>query len=203
VIVKICGITNADDARVAASLGADAIGVNLVPSSKRFVTEDAAREIVRAVGQRLTVVGVVADLSLAAMRSLRDRLGLHELQLHGSEAPATLAGLLPRAYKAVRIGSAEDAKAAEDWTGETLLVDAMVDGELGGTGAAFDWRLVRGLSRARRVILAGGLTPENVRTAIDIAEPYGVDVASGVEIAGEPRRKDEAKMRAFIESARR
>jgi phosphoribosylanthranilate isomerase len=202
VLVKICGITTPDDARLAAMCGADALGVNLVPSSKRFVTEDVAGEIVRAVGQRLPVVGVVADLSLHAMRTLRDRLGLHELQLHGDEPSSVLAGLLPRAYKAVRIATAEDAKAAIQWTGDVLLVDAKVTGELGGTGATFDWSLVRALARARRVLLAGGLTPENVAQAIEIVLPYGVDVASGVEVAGDPRRKDERKMRAFIERAR-
>ncbi len=202
-LVKICGVTSAADAHLAASCGADAIGVNFVPSSKRRVTEDVARQIVREVGQRVTVVGVVADLPLDEMRDLRDRVGLHELQLHGSEPADALAGLLPRAYKAVRIGSAEDAKAAAHWAGDMLLVDAKVDGELGGTGATFDWGLVRGLCSARRVILAGGLTPENVAQAIDVAAPYGVDVASGVELTGDARRKDEQKVRAFFASARR
>jgi phosphoribosylanthranilate isomerase len=205
VLVKICGITGPACARLAATCGADAVGVNLVPSSKRFVTEDMAREIVRAVGQQVTVVGVVADLPLYEMRALRERLGLHELQLHGSEPPDVLAGLLPRAYKAVRIGDAADAQAAAaaHWAGDVLLVDAKVEGQLGGTGATFDWGLVRALCRARRIILAGGLTPENVATAILAAAPFGVDVASGVEIDGDPRRKDERKMRAFVERARR
>ncbi len=201
-IVKICGITSAADALLAASLGADAIGVNLVPSSKRCVDEDTARAIVAAVGKKVTVVGIVADLPLEALRALRDRLGLQELQLHGDEPPDVLAGLLPRAYKAIRIGTAEDAEAAADVAGDVLLVDAKVEGHLGGTGATFDWRLVRGLCSARRVILAGGLTPANVAEAIAIAAPYGVDVASGVEVDGDPRRKDERKLRAFLEGAR-
>ncbi len=201
-IVKICGVTTPEDAERAVLAGADAVGVNLVPESKRRVTEDEARAIVHAIGQRVTVVAVVADLPLGELHALRDRLGVHELQLHGAEPPEVLAGLLPRAYKAVRIGDAADAEAASRWAGDVLLVDAKVEGQLGGTGATFDWSLVTALAAQRRVIVAGGLTAANVTDAIARVAPYGVDVASGVEAAGDPRRKDEAKMRAFVARAR-
>ena len=201
-LVKICGITSVDDARLCVLAGADAIGVNLVPTSKRFVDDATAKEIVQAMKGAVQVVGVVSDRSAEDLHALRERLGLHELQLHGNETRDTLAALLPSAYKAVRIGSAADARDAEAWPGEVLLVDADVPGELGGTGNVLDWTLVRGLCASRRVLLAGGLTPDNVTTAIEACAPYGVDVASGVERAGAPRRKDPEKVRAFVDGAR-
>jgi phosphoribosylanthranilate isomerase len=202
VLVKVCGITGVEDARLCVLAGADAIGVNLVHGSKRFVDEATAMEIVHAVKGAVQVVGIVSDRSAAELHALRERLGLHELQLHGDETRDTLAALLPNAYKAVRIGTAADALDAEGWPGETLLVDAKVPGELGGTGKVLDWMLVRALCASRRVLLAGGLTPENVAAAIDACSPYGVDVASGVERTGDPRRKDPEKVRAFVERAR-
>jgi phosphoribosylanthranilate isomerase len=202
VIVKICGITCVEDAITAAALGVDAIGVNFVPASKRRVDEATAQAIVAAVGRRVTVVAVVADLDVDAMRALRERTGVHELQLHGSEEPDVLAAVLPRAYKALRIGSSADVLGASRYGGDQILVDARVEGALGGSGVTFDWRWVQGLCHGRRVMLAGGLTPDNVARAVKETQPYGVDVASGVEPTGEPRRKDAAKMRAFVEAAR-
>ena len=100
------------------------------------------------------------------------------------------------------IGSATDAERAALYGGERLLLDAKSDAALGGTGKVFDWELVRSLCRARRVILAGGLTPENVTTAVESVAPWGVDVASGVEVAGHPRRKDQLKVTRFVQAAR-
>jgi phosphoribosylanthranilate isomerase len=201
--VKICGITNTEDATLAVDAGADAIGVNLVRSSPRYVDELTAREIARAVAGQIEVVGVVANLSIDEMQRLRADLGIRDLQLHGDESQGTLAAILPAAYKAVRVSAAEDAASAASWPGDKLLVDAKVPGALGGTGTTFDWTLVHGLCQMRHVLLAGGLTPENVQEAIDAAGPWGVDVASGVEEARDPRRKDAAKVRAFIARARR
>ena len=199
--VKICGITCAADAELAVAAGADAIGLNFVPSSKRYVDEQAARRIVEQVGARIECVGVIADLSFAEAEALRSAVGFQWLQLHGREAPERVAEH-ERAFQAVAIGSAADAERAALYGGERLLLDAKSDGALGGTGKVFDWQLVRSLCRARRVILAGGLTPENVGTALKSVEPWGVDVASGVEIAGEPRRKDQLKVTRFVQAAR-
>ena len=201
IYVKICGVTRVSDALFCLEAGASAIGLNFVPSSKRRIDEATAMDIVSALGGRLAVVAVVAGLSVDEMRGLRARTGIDWLQLHGDELPVALDGVLPHALKAVRIGSAADVAAATAYGGERLLVDAKVDGELGGTGAAFDWPLVQDLARKRSVLLAGGLSPENVGTAVRIVRPFGVDVASGVESA--PGVKDPARVRAFVVAARR
>jgi phosphoribosylanthranilate isomerase len=200
VYVKICGVTRVKDAVVCADAGATAIGLNFIPTSKRRVDEDTARRIVAAVGGRIGVVAVVAALPVAEMQALRDRVGAEWLQLHGDEAPEDLAAVLPNALKAVRIGDAADVRAARRYAGERLLADAKVAGELGGTGAAFDWSLVRELARERAVIVAGGLSPDNVAEALRAVRPFGVDVASGVESA--PGVKDADKVRAFVSAVR-
>jgi phosphoribosylanthranilate isomerase len=198
--LKVCGVTRTEDAVFAVDAGAHAIGVNLVPTSARRVDVSVARRIAEAVADRALVVAVVADLSVREMKSVRDSTGIEWLQLHGNESAETLREVLPHAFKAVRIGGASDVALANSFDGERLLVDAKVTGHLGGTGATFDWTLVRGLSKSRHVILAGGLTPENVREAIRVVAPWGVDVASGVE--REPGIKDPMKVLAFIEAVR-
>ena len=203
--VKICGVRSADDARECALLGASSIGINFVPSSPRCVSVETALAIARAVratGTKAIVVGVVADMTLEAMRALVKDAELDCLQLHGDEPAETLAALLPHAYKATRIATPDDVARARAYPGEYLLVDAKVPGMLGGSGTAFDWTLVKELATERRLTLAGGLDPENVTRAVREVRPYCVDVASGVERAGSPGEKDLAKVRAFIEAAR-
>ncbi|MCA9586504.1 MAG: phosphoribosylanthranilate isomerase [Myxococcales bacterium] len=198
--VKICGVTTVDDALMCVELGASAIGLNFVRESPRRITAERARQISRAVGDRALVVGVIAGLDVDDARTLVSDAGLGCLQLHGDETPETLAGLLPHAYKALRVASIADVARAADYAGEYLLVDAKVDGALGGTGHTFDWSLVTDLAAARKLTLAGGLTPENVAEAARAVRPFCVDVASGVELA--PGRKDPARVRAFVEAAR-
>ncbi len=200
--VKICGITSVEDAELAISSGADAIGLNLVLSSPRVVSEAVAREIAKSAAGRVEVVGVIADRSLFEASRLREELGLSLLQLHGDEAPSDLEALLPRAFKAVRIASEADASAAAGFGGERLLVDAKVSGKLGGTGVQVDTRLVRKLVASRKVVLAGGLTPDNVAAVVREVQPWGVDVASGVEIATDARTKDPSRLAAFVRRAR-
>jgi phosphoribosylanthranilate isomerase len=200
--IKLCGITGVDDARLVARSGVDAIGVNLVPSSKRYVDQETARAIARAVGGDVELVAVVADLAEDELASLRDRLGVRSVQLHGSEPPEALEPLLPHAYKALRIAAARDVALASGYGGSRLLVDAKVEGALGGTGHVFDWTLIADLARQRPLVLAGGLTPENVGRAVAEVRPFGVDTASGVE-GSDPRQKDPEKVRRFVETARR
>ena len=198
--VKICGVTSPAQALACIEAGADAVGVNFVPSSVRRVDVETAAAIVRAVGERALIVGVVAGLTVEAMRALRQATGVECLQLHGDEAGQDVAALLPHAYKAVRIASSDDVARARAMPGEYILADAKVDGALGGTGHAFDWSLVEGLAKERRLVLAGGLTPENVGRAVVAVRPWCVDVASGVESA--PGVKDAARVRAFVAAAR-
>lgn len=201
--IKVCGICNADDAVLAIEAGADAIGVNLVPSSRRSIEPKVALEIARAVGGRARVVAVVADRSVDELAQLRAETGVEWLQLHGKEPSNVVEALLPAVYKAVRIATAADVAETARYPGELLLVDSKIEGVLGGTGRSFDWSLVSELCRARKIVLAGGLTPENVSRAIEAVRPYGVDVASGVDRNGDVRRKDPERVRRFVQAARR
>ena len=194
---KICGITNVEDADLALELGASAIGVNLVPGSPRLVDVETATRIAAHVGRNALTVLVVANLAVEAMRDLLRITGARCLQLHGDESVDVVARLLPHAYKAVRIGSTEDVAHAAEYPGEHLLVDAKVLGKLGGSGQIADWSLVEPLAKKRKLTLAGGLTVANVAQAIARVKPFCVDVASGVEINGNPRRKDRDKLVAF------
>lgn len=204
--VKVCGITQLDDALEAVHAGADALGFNCVPSSKRYLEPAQIRAIVERLrssgGSPVICVAVVADVGPERAAALFAELGVDRLQLHGDETEAEVAALGPRAFKALRVGDADDVARARSFPGQPLLVDAKVGGQLGGTGHTLDWSLVEPLARARPLILAGGLTPDNVARAIEIVRPWGVDVASGVERAGEPRRKDADKMRRFVSAAR-
>ncbi len=200
--VKICGITSVADAIMATEAGADALGLNFVPASKRVIDTATAAHISDAVGGRVELVGVVANRSVPELEELRTATGIRWLQLHGSEAPEELDLLLPEAYKAIAIANRADVARAGEYGGQRLLVDAKIEGELGGTGQRFDWSLALPLTKLRDLILAGGLTPENVRSAIDALHPFGVDVASGVEARGNPRQKDAARVRAFIDAVR-
>jgi len=200
--VKICGITSVKDAILAVEAGADALGLNLVPTSKRVIDVATAAHISDAVCGNVELVLVVANRSLSELEELRAATGIAWLQLHGAEAPAELALLLPTAYKAVAVGSDADVARASEYGGDRLLVDAKVVAELGGTGQRFDWSLATALSKHRQLIVAGGLTPENVGDALRELRPFGVDVASGVEMPGNRRAKDPARMRAFIAAVR-
>jgi phosphoribosylanthranilate isomerase len=198
--VKICGVTSVEEARASVEAGADSVGVNFVASSIRCIDVDTARAIVREVGSRTLVVGVVAGMSLPAIRALREATGVGCLQLHGDETAGDVDALLPHAYKAVRVETSADVDRARSMPGDYVLVDAKVEGALGGTGHAFDWSLVVELAKTRKLVLAGGLTPANVARAVALVRPWCVDVASGVESA--PGKKDRAKVRAFIDAVR-
>ncbi|MEI9936822.1 MAG: phosphoribosylanthranilate isomerase [Pseudomonadota bacterium] len=201
--VKICGITSVEDALIAIAAGADALGLNFVPSSKRVVDLATAAHIAESVGDLVELVAVVADRSVDELVGLRRATGIRWLQLHGAEAPADLEAAQPEAFKAVAIGGSEDIARAASYGGERLLLDAKSPtGELGGTGTRFDWSLAQPLVQSRQVILAGGLFPDNVGEAVRTLKPFGVDVASGVELAQNPRKKHEGLLRAFVYAVR-
>jgi phosphoribosylanthranilate isomerase len=199
--IKICGITSVEDAELAIEAGADALGVNLIPTSKRAVDAEMLATLLAAARDRVEIVAVVADETAGALSRLRNASALTWLQLHGDEPPDALSPLLPLAYKAIGIENAADVTRARAYPGERLLVDAKVAGALGGTGTRFDWELVRELSAERQLIVAGGLSADNVADAVLALAPFGVDVASGVE-SGNPRRKDPDKVRRFVQAAR-
>lgn len=200
--VKICGVTSVEDAVLVAQAGADALGLNFVEGSARRVAFETARRISATLRGRLELVGVVADMSKRDLVELRAAVGLDTLQFHGSEPPELLASFLPAAYKAVRVANATDVESAAAYAGERVLIDAKVADKLGGTGQRFDWNLARDLVQERAVVVAGGLDPHGVVELVEMLAPYGVDVASGVELDGKVGRKDADRVAAFVAGAR-
>ncbi|OQX68515.1 MAG: hypothetical protein B6A08_09590 [Sorangiineae bacterium NIC37A_2] len=204
--IKICGVTREEDAREVVRLGADAIGLNFVQSSPRFVSRERAAAIMSSVpdaAASVEWVGVFAGMSLPEVVSMARELKLDRVQLHGDEDPSFVAALLAEglaAYRALRIQSEADLAGALEDAGDRLLVDAKVDGVLGGTGHSFDPALVTDLARKRPLVVAGGLRPDNVARVVRFVRPFGVDTASGVESS--PGQKDLRLVRAFIEQAR-
>jgi phosphoribosylanthranilate isomerase len=203
--VKVCGITRAEDGRQAAEAGADAVGFVFYPMSPRRIEPTRAAAIARELPPLVARVGVFVDATRDEMARVADEVGLDLLQLHGEEPPEALADLPRRALKAVRVGpgfTAEDALHYRAAAG--LVVDTRLVGQTampGGTGTPFDWTLVKGLrDEVGFLMLAGGLTPENVAEAITEVRPHAVDVSSGVERL--PGRKDPARVRAFVEAVR-
>jgi phosphoribosylanthranilate isomerase len=201
--VKVCGITCLDDALDAIAAGVDVLGFNFVPESRRRVGVEQARAIIEHVRGQVLSVAVVANLPTREALELLSATGAERLQLHGDESPEYVLGLGACAFKALRVGAAEDVAQAALFPGHPLLVDAKVEGQLGGTGRTVDWPLVAPLAQGRPLILAGGLTPDNVERAVQLVQPWGVDTASGVERSNDARRKDADKMRAFVAAARR
>jgi tryptophan synthase beta subunit len=199
--VKICGITRAEDALLAADLGASAIGFVFSRHSPRYITPERARAIVRSLPACVSVIGVFVDEPADALRDIARFVGLSAVQLHGSETPEAAAGLGLRIVKAVS-ATPEAMLSFESWPRSiTLLVDAEDAGRREGTGLRADWQVAHDMARRRPLLLAGGLTPENVAQAIRQVRPAGVDVSSGVESA--PGIKDGAALRRFFDAARR
>ena len=199
--VKICGITNLPDARVAVEAGADALGFNFYEKSPRFIPINTAAEISRALPPFTLRVGVFVNPVEELVRRAISECGLGLLQFHGDEPPefCTQFGLM--SMKAFRIRDAGSLKELPNYRTDAWLLDAYVSDTFGGTGETFNWSLATEAQKlGKPVFLAGGLTPENVAEAIRQVKPFGVDVSSGVESS--PGKKDHAKVRAFIKAAK-
>jgi phosphoribosylanthranilate isomerase len=199
--VKICGITSLEDARAAVDAGADALGFVFYPPSPRYVSPEQAEQIIRLLPPFITTVGLFVDVALDTINDTVARCGLDRVQLHGGEAPEFCRQIARPVIKAIRIRNAESLAHVPDYQVSAYLLDAYVEGALpGGTGTAFAWELVAHARLDGPVILAGGLTPENIEVAIAQTRPYGVDVSSGVERL--PGIKDHQKVRDFIARAK-
>jgi len=205
-LVKICGIGTREDALDAVRAGADALGFVFWYMSPRRVEPAQAAAITRELPASVLRVGVFVDTPREEMARISDAVGLDLLQLHGEEPLEALSGLPRPALKAVRVGPRFSAEEALRYAGHVagVVVDTRLPGETqlpGGTGVAFDWSLVKDLAaRVDFLMLAGGLTPDNVKEAVRAVRPRAVDVSSGVERV--PGRKDPARVRAFVEAAR-
>ena len=199
--VKICGIRRPEDAQLAVDLGADALGFVFWPNSPRAVTADEARVVIERLPPFVAAVGVFVDQESTEVLAIARRAGLTAIQLHGDEDPSSYAGYGWRVIKAVPVGHAFTLSAVEDVPAEmTVLLDAHDPVRRGGTGRPIDWRVAATAARVRPIVLSGGLTPANVRTAMETVRPFAVDVSSGVESG--PGIKDEAKMRALFAALR-
>jgi len=205
--IKICGITSLDDALVASEAGATHLGFNFYPKSPRYISPEACARLVSSLvtyhATRIIFVGLFVNESPATVAAVLDACSLDLAQIHSDDSPEQLGPLIGRFYKAFRgaadganFGAFTELSAARP----ALLIDAHVPGAYGGTGQLADWEAARQLAAHYPIFLAGGLSPQNVAAAIDHVQPWGVDVASGVEAS--PGQKDHDKLRAFIRNAK-
>lgn len=200
--VKICGLTRLPDALAAVEAGADALGFMFFAGSKRNIAPAAAAQIIRALPPFVAKVGVFVNASAETVRATIAECGLDTLQFHGEETPEFCRQFAPlKVVKAFRIQNADSLKPLPEYAVDAWLLDSYVAGQRGGTGEKFNWDLAaQAKELGRPVILAGGLTPENVADAVQQVWPYGVDVSSGVESA--PGQKDAGMVRRFVEIVR-
>ena len=200
--VKICGVRTLEEAEAAVAAGADALGFNFWPKSPRYVSPDEAARIVAALPAFVTSIGVFVNEELDRVREIVSRVGLDAVQLHGEETPRYCLGVNnTRVIKAFRVGEDFDLDAILDYPVSAILLDAKVEGQYGGTGRRISWELAKEASRRATVILAGGITIDNVADAINSVRPFAVDACSGVE--SEPGRKDLIKLREFMKEVAR
>ena len=201
-IVKICGIKTLKDALAAIEAGADYLGFNFYPKSVRFIEKSACAEITSVLKRehpQIKLVGVFVNSSVDEIKDILQTCHLDLAQLHGDETPETFAQLTPYAFRAFR-GIPESNEGYERNEAPAMLIDAAVKGVYGGSGVTADWAAAAELAKKYPLLLAGGLTPENVADAVRQVQPWGVDVASGVESA--PGEKDAGKMSAFVKAVR-
>lgn len=198
--IKICGITNFDDAARAVDCGADLLGFIFYPASPRYVSPEAVGAIISNLPVNVETVGVFVDETTANMLSVARLAGVHTLQLHGREPPEQMRELTGlNLLKAVTLTSSEDLQNLEIYTPYTLLVDTPSPVH-GGSGRTGDWELARAAGESHRIFLAGGLNADNVAAAVATVQPCGVDVSSGVESS--KGIKDHGKIKAFIDAVR-
>jgi phosphoribosylanthranilate isomerase len=197
--VKICGITRTADALAAIAAGADALGFMFYPPSPRHLEFDAARAIMAALPPLVTRVGVFVNPTESFVRQAI-AAGVDTLQFHGEETPEFCGCFGLKTIKAFRVRNADSLAECPRHPKSAWLLDSFVPGQPGGTGACFNWELAKTAAQVHTVILAGGLTPQNVAEAVRQVRPYAVDVSSGVEAT--PGQKDLAKIRAFIDAAK-
>ena len=198
--VKICGMTNLKDVKVAVDGGVDAVGFIFYKKSPRSVTMKVVREIVLNLPPFVDSVGVFVNETAEQINKIVDHCKLDRVQLHGDESPAFCKRIRRRVIKAIRVKDMQSLKKLSEYPVSSFLLDTFSQDHYGGTGKVFDWNLAYPAKKYGPIILAGGLTPINVRQAIQRIQPYGVDVCSGVE--SQPGMKDHKKMQAFLKNVK-
>ena len=198
--IKICGITNQEDALCAVAAGADALGFVFYEKSPRYVLPETVQQIVSQLPPFVTTVGLFVNAGVDVIEQTVQLTGINVIQLHGDESPEECHFSATPVIKAVRVKDADSLAGIERYRVSALLLDAWNDQQYGGTGESFDWQLARNLTGELPLILAGGLNPDNVAEAIRVVNPYAVDVSSGVEVS--PGEKDHHKIHKFIQQVR-
>lgn len=197
--VKICGITNIEDALAAVDYGADALGFVFYKGSPRYISPQEAREIIRQLPPLITTVGVFVDETSERIEETMRHVAVDIAQLHGHEPPEACI-LSRRVIKAIRVKELSDLDPLKKYRVSAFLLDTYTPESLGGTGQIFNWDIAVAAKQFGKIVLAGGLNPENIEKAIRWVRPYAVDVSSGIE--AEKGKKDLRKMRLFIEKAK-
>ena len=201
--IKICGITNLDDGLEAIAAGVDALGFVFVPNTPRYITPSQAKLVIKQLPPFITNVGLFVDNEIGEIEDIVNHCKLDAVQLHGNESPemCTQIRFQTKVIKSFHVKKELQVlrNEIENYRVDAYLLDTFIKGKAGGTGQTFDWRIAEGLSQ--RIILAGGLTPDNIGTAIAQLQPYGVDVSSGVEKS--PGKKDTNKIYSFVRQVRK
>lgn len=204
-LVKICGITNLDDALAAVAAGTDALGFNFYKPSPRYITPQHAREIIDELPNSVLMVGVfVNEESPEAVRNIASQAGIHALQLHGDESPEYCRELSGNYFviKTFAVSDTFDVQTVQAYELEAIMLDTKHNTLRGGTGHVFDWSIAQQLAYAiPKLFLAGGLSPENIENAIETVRPYAVDACSALE--DRPGKKNHERMHVFINTVRR
>jgi phosphoribosylanthranilate isomerase len=198
--VKICGITNYEDASTAVDMGADLLGFNFYPKSPRFVSPEKAKGIISKLPGFIDTVGVFVNASFEQIQETINQCQLNWIQLHGDEDPQfcnSFLSLNVKTMKALRVKDQNDIQQAENYFTDAILLDAFDPERYGGTGLTFDWNIVGHIGK--RIFLAGGINPDNAPDAVKLGV-YGIDVCSGIE--AEPGKKDHKKMKKLFENIR-
>jgi len=198
--VKICGITNYEDATAAVDMGADLLGFNFYPKSPRFIPPEKAMKIINKLPGFIDIAGVFVNARLEQIRETISQCQLNWVQLHGDESPEFCRSFLSlnvRTMKALRVKDQADIKRADSFFTDAILLDAFQPEKYGGTGITFDWNIIGHIGK--RVFLAGGINPDNAAAAVELGV-YGIDVCSGIE--AEPGKKDKRLMKKLFENIR-
>ena len=198
--IKVCGMTNLEDTLLAVRAGADAVGFIFYEKSPRAVKQKTVKEIISALPPFVETVGVFVNEEVEKVNKIAEVCGLHSVQLHGDESPAYCKKMNRHVIKAIRVKNEDSLKRLDKYSVTAFLLDTFSEDEQGGTGKTFDWNLVHRAKKSGPVILAGGLGPFNVRSAIERVRPYAVDVCSGVEKS--PGIKSPEKVKKFIQAVK-
>lgn len=198
--IKICGITNLEDAIMAVELGADALGFIFTPKSQRFITADRAEKIISQLPPFIKTVGVFVNQPAEEIKKILKRSKFDLVQLHGNESSTFCNNFNQKILKAIHVKNKNDLFKMTEYKVSAFVLDTKVEGMFGGTGKTFNWDIAIEAKKLGPVILSGGLSPNNVAEAVEKVKPYAVDVATGVEV--QPGIKDPDKLSMFIKAVR-